>query len=189
VAFAAVAVSAAGLALQAEGASRALADAKAIAARKRAAAEFEAGQLEQQAGQAIAASQRTVFSEVRQSKLVQSRAIALAAASGGSASDPTVVNIVAGIASEGAYRQNLALYQGEEKARQLRLSAAADRLSGEIGAAASLAQGRAIATETTGKILGTGGSLYARYGYNSPAMTPINEFTYTGGTPADPSYG
>lgn len=194
-AVAAVAVAVVGLALQAKAGADARADAEAIAARKRQAAEFEAQQLDQQAGQAIAAAQRTLFSEGRQGKLVQSRAIALAAASGGSASDPTVVKIVSGIASESAYRQNLAMYQGEEKARQLHIAAAADRMSGEIDAAASLASGRAIETETTGRILGTGASMYARYGYGSPATNPnyTAEGTfspyYTGGTPANPSYG
>lgn len=191
-AVAAVAVAAAGLALQIRGGMDAREDAQKIATRRRQAAEFEAAQLEQQAGQEIAVSHRTVFEEGRQGKLVQSRALALAAASGASASDPTIIKIVAGIASESTYRQNVALYQGEEKARQLRLAAAADRESGEIGAAGSIAQGRSIVTQAAGSALGTGSSMYARYGYNSPAtrtQTPTSEFFYTGGTRDNPAYG
>lgn len=191
-AAAAVPIAAVSLALQVKGALDARSDAKAIAARKRQAAEFEAGQLRQQAGQEIAASQRVAFEENRNNKLVQSRALALASASGGSATDPTIVRIVSGIASEGNYRKNVALYQGEEKARQLRLAAEADIISGDIGAGASLAQGRAIGTQTAGLVAGESASMFARYGYGSPAtrgMTPTSEFVYTGGTPAAPDYG
>lgn len=184
-AVAAVAVAVIGLALQVKGGMDAKSDAQDAAAKKRQAAGFEAAQLTQQAGQEEAASQRTRFEEDRQGRLVQSRALALAAASGASASDPTVVKIISGIASESAYRQNLALYQGEEKARQLRLGAQADILSGEIGAAASLSQGRAVEIGAVGSALSSGSSLYARYGYGSPAANP----NYTGGSPTDPSYG
>jgi hypothetical protein len=179
-----------GLALQAVGGAEARKDAKEIAKKKRQAAEFEAIQLEQQANDALATSQRTLFNEKRTEKLVQSRALTLAAASGG-ASDPTVIRIISGIASEAAYRQNLAIYQGEDRARSLRLAAQANRFSGEIGAAASLAQGNAIATQAAGQVIGGAGSLYARYGYGSPSSpaTPINEFTYDGGGAANPSYG
>lgn len=172
-AVAAVAVGVVGLALQAYSAINANQDAKKIAAKKRQLAEFDAEQLEGQAGQELAASQRVALTEERQSKLVQSRALALAAASGGSASDPTVLRIVSGIASEGAYRQNLALYQGEEKARQMRLTARAERITGEIQAGSSASQGRSILTQTAGSILGQGASLYARYGYDSPATRSV----------------
>lgn len=188
-AYAALAVAVVGLALQVKGGMDAKADSEAIAKKKRAAAEFEAAQLEQQAGQAEAASQRTSFEEGRKSTLVQSRALALAAASGAGASDPTTIKIISGIASEGAYRQNVALYEGEEKARQLRLGAMADRISGDIGAAASLAQGRAIELHAAGAALSSGASLYAKYGYGAPSSTPTSQFLYDGGTAANPSYG
>jgi hypothetical protein len=190
VAAAGAVIGAIGLGLQAEGGMQAKKDAKEIARRKREAAEFEALQLEQQAGQALAASQRTLFSEQRTSALVQSRAIALAASSGG-ASDPTVVRIISGIASEAAYRQSMAIYQGEDRARSLRLAAQTNRISGEITASAALNQGDAIARQAAGQVVGGIGSMYARYGYGSPATTttPLNEFTYTGGTAGNPSYG
>jgi len=191
VAYAAAIAGIAGLALQVVGGISAKRDAKEIAGRKRAAAEFEARQLEQQANDALASGQRTLFTEKRNQALVQSRALTLAAASGG-ASDPTVIRIISGIASEGAYRQNLAIYQGEERARSLRLAAQANRISGEIGAGASIIQGSAIATETAGRVLAGASTMYARYGYGSPAQnqaTPLNEFTYSGGTLENPSYG
>src|SRR3954470_23681372 len=65
--------------------------ARRTAARKKATAEFEANQLEVQAGQVVAASQRDVLDVQRVGRLAQSRARAVAAASGGGASAPTVI--------------------------------------------------------------------------------------------------
>lgn len=109
------------------------ANARRVAARRQAAAALEAQAFEAQAGQAIAASQRDVFDVQRLGRLAQSRAIALAAASGGGvATAPTVIKIVGGIAGETAYNAGRALYAGEEKARQLRMQAIAKQLEGEI---------------------------------------------------------
>src|SRR5688572_24149978 len=76
--------------------------------RKRAAADYEAAQLEQQAGLSQAAAQRQMLEERRQARLVQSRALAVAGASGAGASDTTVMTRVAAIAAEGAYRSRVA---------------------------------------------------------------------------------
>lgn len=185
-------IGAAGLALQVGGALNARNTAIKAARARKAAAEFEAQQLEQNAGQSIAAAQRQAFETERTGKYVQSRALALAAASGGGASDPTVMNTIAGLASETAYRKSLDLYQGEERARQLRLSAQATRMTGEIGANASIAQGRAAEIQAGSNIasdlsrgyrpaIDSGSSMYDRYGRFTP--------TYSGGTPTDPAYG
>lgn len=85
----------------------------------RQAAEFEAEQLRQNAGQAQAAGQYAAEDAAMRTKLLASRALAVAAAGGGGASDPGVVSQIAGIAGEGAYRQALALYGGEERAREM----------------------------------------------------------------------
>lgn len=173
---AAVPVAAAGLALQAYGMYDAYTSSRDAAARRRAAAQFEANQLNQEAGQVEAGAQRQSFETGRTGTLVQSRALALAAASGGSASDPTVQNIISGIASETAYRKSLDLYQGEEKARQMRTAAQADLLSGEAGAAASLAAGRAAEIGGAASIFRDSSSLFARYGYgyNGPTGMTAN---------------
>lgn len=121
------------------------------------AAQFEAEQLEQKAGQSIAVSQRVAREEVRKAELAQSRALALAAASGGGASDPTVVNIIAGLAGEGAYRQMVALYEGEDRARSYRLNADARRYEGKSAR-------KAGTIGATGTLLSAGGSMLAKYG-------------------------
>jgi hypothetical protein len=96
----------------------------------KAAAEFEAAQLRDRAGSAAATGQRDAAEEMRRTRYAQSRALALAAASGGGASDPTVINIIAGIAKEGAYRKEVDLYQGEDRARLLRMQAQAREIEG-----------------------------------------------------------
>ncbi len=192
---AAVAVGVAGLALQAKGMIDARRDAKAIAAKQQAAANFAAAQMEQNAGQEQAAAQRTALVEARNTRMVQSRAIALAAASGASASDPTVMKIIGDISGEGSYRQNLALYEGEERARQLKIAATATRMSGDISAGATLAQGRSIALEGAGRLALGGSTLLSRYGYDSPATQtatgaiPSGSRTLDAGTPVSPVYG
>ncbi len=126
----------------------------------------------------------------------------MAAASGGSATDPTAVSTIANLAGETAYRKSLDLYQGEERARQLKLSAAAARMTGDIGAAASIGQGDAAIIQAGSGIgselarayrprstpLDTGSSLFQRYGYGYSATGDFQPF-YTGGTTANPSYG
>lgn len=96
----------------------------------RRAAEFQAAQLEAQANNVAGSAQRAAINDQRQADLVASRALALAAAGGGGASDPTVVNLIANNAGESAYRKAVSLYDGEAQAQQLRLNAQAKRYEG-----------------------------------------------------------
>jgi hypothetical protein len=91
---------------------------------------FQADQLREQANDAQASGQRQAAIDERQARYVASNALAAAAASGGGASDPTVINLIAGIAQEGSYRQQVALYQGDERGRLLRMQAAAREQEG-----------------------------------------------------------
>lgn len=117
----------------------------------------EAAQLEVNAGLERASSQRRMIEEKRSATLANSRALALAAASGASADDPTIVNLMAGIEGEGEYRALTALYEGEtqaqgmeDQARQNRVAAKATKKAGMIKAA--------------GTILSAGSSIYDRFG-------------------------
>jgi len=113
-------------------------------------AEFEARQADYLAGQARAASQRSAFEERRMAGLLGSKTLAKAAASGAGASDQNVVNILNDIYMEGAYRSQLALYEGEEQARSYEVGAQARRLSGKSAASAALFEGNA-ASKAAGK--------------------------------------
>ena len=159
--------------------------------RRRIAAEFEAAQLEQQAGQSIAVSQRQALDVRRQARLVQSRALALAAASGGGASDPTVVRIMADIAGEGAYRAQVALYGGLEEARRLRMGAKAKRYGGAMAEEAGIDAQRtantlAVATAFSGAANTT---MAARYGGTRPPSGSLSGGLLDAGTPSFSSYG
>jgi hypothetical protein len=101
-------------------------------AKRKEAAYFEANVLETNATQAVAVAQRNMMDAQRVAKLAESRATALAAASGGGATSPTALNVISNIAKEGSYNAARALYQGEETARILRLQAFEKRQQGEF---------------------------------------------------------
>lgn len=129
--------------------------ARTIGARRKAASEFEAKQLEQEAEQSRGVGMRAAQDEVQKAELVQSAALARAAASGAGASDPTVISILARTAGEGAYRQAVALYQGEAQARFDLMRATAARMEGDIaesdaGSAQKFANMAGLSTALTG---------------------------------------
>lgn len=123
----------------------------------RAAGEYEATQAYINAGQAQAAGQRKAQEEQRRSRLAQSRALAVAAASGGGASDRTVADIIADLAAEGDYRSRLAMYEGDDKARLLRARGDAAKYEGK-------AAQRTSYLRAATSIAGAGGTLYEKYG-------------------------
>lgn len=126
----------------------------------------EAGQLDTAAGQDRASAQRAGAEQQRQGRILQSRALARAAASGGGASDPTVVNILANLEGESKYRALTALYEGEETARSKETQANAKRTeahnakkAGYIGA--------------LGTVLSGASTMYTRFGGGgAPASQP-----------------
>lgn len=166
-----------GMFQQSAGAKQAGAAAQTNAAAQAQAAEFTAKQLDQQAGQTMASGQRASMEQLRQAKLVQSRALALAAASGAGASDPTVVNLMGKIGAEGAYRAGVAMYQGEEQARQLRLKAAGTRYEGEAALIGGKTRSDAYSTASTASLLSGAGTLFARYGMGGPNRAPVEDRT------------
>jgi hypothetical protein len=101
-----------------------------VGQRRKTLADFEAAQLETEATQSEAVGQRNAADVARQVAIVNSSALARAAASGAGASDPTVTHVLAQTASEGAYRQALALYEGEAQARLDKMRAQATRFQG-----------------------------------------------------------
>ena len=116
----------------------------------------EARQLERNAGLERATSQRQSIDERRQAELASSRALALTAASGGGADDPTVVNIISDLEGEGEYRALTALYNGEQSARGMEDEATARRKEAKNVKRASL-------FKAAGSILSSGSSLADRY--------------------------
>lgn len=145
--------------------------AKQTAARQKESMDFEAAQQEQAAGQAIASSQREAENQRRQTAMVKSRALALSAAGGGAATDPTIVNLIGDIAGEGAYRAGVALYQGDEKARQLRMGASASRYQGEVAMETGRNKASAYRMQGISGALGSASSLFGKYGAGGPSAS------------------
>ena len=133
----------------------------------RAMLDFQARQSEQNAGTAIAIAQRQAEESKRQGRYVASRALAVLAASGGGASDPGAVRILANAEAEGAYRAQMAVYEGESKARALRMEATAARASGQNAVASAASRANAYLIGGTSR--GLTASLFQRYGGNGPS--------------------
>lgn len=119
-------------------------------------ADFEADQMKAQAGQERASSQRQAGEDRRQKRMVQSRLTAMAAASGGGASDPTVVDIAGDLETEGEYRALSSLWEGEERARGLEAGAASRKMEGKQKLMGGL-------TGAAGTILSGSESLFDRF--------------------------
>lgn len=118
-----LATSVAGTAVSAVGAQRA-GEAQAQAA------EAEARAMERKANEERAASQRQAIRQSREAERVLSRQQAVAAASGGSATDKTVLDIMGDTAAEGQYQTAAALYEGESSGRGLESQAEISRFKG-----------------------------------------------------------
>jgi hypothetical protein len=131
-------------------------------------AEYEARQAEYLAGQSRAASQRSAYEERRMAALLASKTLAQAAGSGAGASDANVVSILNQIYMEGAYRSQLAMYEGEEQARSYEVSATARRLSGKSASSAALQEGnsvsRAAGISSQATLLSGASSFASKYG-------------------------
>lgn len=127
----------------------------------------QAGQLDAQAKDDRASSQRRSMEERRQARIAGSRALAVAAASGGGASDPSVINRIAELEGEGEYRALSALYEGETEARTKEAQAAANRR----GAKTAKTVG---ALKAIGSMIGSGSSLFDRFAGSGPPATEWN---------------
>lgn len=138
----------------------------------RQAAEFQAGQLRQNANNAEATGQHQAENVDLQARYIASSAIATAAASGGGASDPGVVTLMARNASEAAYKGQVALYEGQDQARALRASASAKEYEGRNTLANSVAVGASQffgSGTTLLKGSAKDASLYQRFGGGGPS--------------------
>jgi hypothetical protein len=131
-------------------------------------ANFEADQLDINAGQAQASAQRQAENVQRQSDVMQSRTLALAAAGGGGASDPSIVNLMARNAGLGAYQKAIALYSGDSAARDMHMRADATRYGGQLSMLDGQSAQRAGMLSAGAGLLKGGASLYSKYAQPAP---------------------
>lgn len=111
------------------------------------AADYQAEQQEQAGKEAFAASQRDADQKRREATLVQSRQQALAAASGGGASDPTIVRLMTQTAGQGELNAQTELYKGDQQKRGLFDAANASRMSGNASLFGSFLDGAGTLTK------------------------------------------
>lgn len=120
-------------------------------------ANFQATQLNNNANAQMGAAEMAARNQDQQTAYVTSNATAAAAASGGSATDPTVVSTMKTIAGQGRYRALTDMYNGA-------VAAAADR-NNAIATQYGAAQGAAAAkTRQYSTILSGASALYDKYG-------------------------
>jgi len=127
---------------------------------QRMALEFEAKQYEQGAVQAVASGQKAAKEVSRETNLLKSRMLAVAAASGAGASDPGLMNLVAEQAGVGALNELTALYQGEEKARQMRMTGSAKRYEGYQAEQSGKKKRDASRVSAVVSLISTGGTYF-----------------------------
>lgn len=126
--------------------------------------EHQAAQARQIAGQERAASQRAAFEKRREGRLLSSRALARAAASGAGAGDPTVENILGDIGAEGEFRALTELFLGEERARNLETQAALKIFEGTLERRAGDVARRASRVTAFAQVLGGGAFIATELG-------------------------
>ena len=148
--------------------------------RRKVASQFEAEQYLINAGQAQASSQIAAAEQRRQATLVESRILAVAAAGGGGASDPTIINLISKTHARGAYNSAVALYQGEDQARSMRMAAAAKNYEGVVAEEAGYSKDQAYRTAASQALFKGAGSLFNKYGFGTDSkgggnMAPIRE--------------
>lgn len=123
-------------------------------------ANYRAEQGRVAAGQERASAQRAMIEEGRRTRLAQSRAQAVTAAGGGGF-DPSTLNIIAGLETEGRYASLSALYEGESRAQNLEFGADLATFEGQNAYRAAKQESKMKKTETIGK---TAMTLFDLYG-------------------------
>lgn len=138
------------------------------------AAKAEQKQLNINAGQEEAASQRRALLARDKANLMISRAMAVGAASGAGTSG--IEGILTDIAGRGEEAAQGDLYQGKEKANSL-------RYQGKVGVSQAKSQAMGTLIGAAGKAMpgggGTVGSLFDRF---SPSAAPTMDYGYSEGT-------
>lgn len=127
--------------------------AQARQANAQAAAQEHAAQVaDQRAMQERAVAQRQSFEKRREGKFAQSTLVARAAASGASATDPTIIKLGGDIAGRSEYMALTDMYRGEQAGRSLEDQAELNRWSaGQLRNEASMAK--------TGSFIGAGATI------------------------------
>ena len=142
--------------------------------------EYQASVARTKARQEEAIGQRQQMETDRKTRLTQSRLQATSSASGGSASDPTVVDLAGDIAGRGKYMGGLQMWQANQnawdfdtKAQALSASADATRSGGKLSAFSTILGGAASLYKTASAGGWSGGTMPSGESINN---TPDNNY-------------
>ena len=137
---------------------------KAQAANEQERARIEAENADVRAKEEVATAQRRAGVRRREARLAKSRLIAEAGGSGGSTSDPTVLDLWGDIDAEGEINAGQETAFGEQRARGIKFQSDLNSFTADRNAAIKRASARStqIGGLTTG--LGKGLSMISRYG-------------------------
>ena len=138
-------------------------------------ANYEAAQLDQNASQAIASSQRQMLDTQQRTNLAVSSAPARAGASGVAADTGSPLANTGAIAQRGSYQALMDMFNGQSKATGLENEAQGIRYTGQLDEIAGAEKERASYLAAGGDVAGAAGSMmssYGRYAY------PMRNNTY-----------
>jgi hypothetical protein len=138
---------------------------------QRNAAYFKATQLDQNAGQAIASSQRQMLDTEQKTRLAISTARARGAASGVNIGVGSPAEAQGELASTGSYHALMNLFNGQSTATGLENEAAGTRYEGDLAEYEGEAKESASDLAAAGTLAGSAGSMFSTYGkYAYPGM-------------------
>jgi hypothetical protein len=128
------------------------------------AANYQAAQLDQNATQAIASSQRQMLDTNLKTSLAESTSTANAAANGVNAGTGSAATNVGNLAARGSYMAAMDLWNGQSKATGLENEAQGVRYSGALAAIGGEEQESASKLAALGTLAGSAGSMFSTYG-------------------------
>lgn len=121
----------------------------------------------------MAATTREVAEQQRTNEHMQSRALAVAAASGGGVDDPTVSNIIGDINAEGEYRVMSILYTGLDEAAGFEHRAKISTREGRDAITAGVVNAVSSSMSAYVSAGGSFGGSAAQQGAGSGALAPV----------------
>lgn len=127
-------------------------------------AQLVAIQRDKQANNEQVASQQAAAQERKKARYLRSRAIAVAGASGGGVSDPTISNILTGIETEGEMNALNELWMGDNRAKSIRAGADATRREGEARRGAAYGQSASTVLNGLGDFSEDNPTFFSKYG-------------------------
>jgi hypothetical protein len=146
-----------------------------------AAAKNERTQMNRMASEELAVATRGAADKDREMKQLQSRGQAVAASSGGRATDETVLELVGNIAREGNVQKRDILRSGQVKADDI-------MYRGNVGVAAAKHQKGLARWTAGGQMLSAAGDAFAKYGSGAPAGAPKTDYGAPTSGPGIPWY-